>query len=110
MAYTKKIEIQEYTETTDEIGNSISEWTTLFKPWAEVNCVGGKEYYAAAEVNSENDMTFKIRYSKKLSDKLTSEIRIVYNSKIYDVKHIEDHMEQHRQLIIRAKELNRGEQ
>lgn len=110
MAYNKKIEIQYYTEEQDDIGNDIPVWTTLFRPWAEVNCTGGKEYYAAAQVNSENDMLFKIRYSSCMEGKLPSELRIVYKGLIYDVKHIDDFMEQHRELIIRAEQLNGGVQ
>lgn len=106
MAYTKKIEIQALTERYDEIGQSISEWETIFRPWSSVNSIGGKEYYKAAQTNSQNDMIFKIRYTKKISGYKTSEIRIVYNSKIYNIKHIDDYMEQHRELVIRAEEIN----
>lgn len=108
MAYTKKIEIQCCTEADDDIGNDMQNWKTLFRPWAEVNCTGGREYYAAAQVNSENDMIFKIRYSRILADKLTSELRIVYNGIVYNIKHIDDFMEQHREYVIRAQQLNGG--
>lgn len=106
MAYNKKIEMQLLTETEDEIKQQITGWETFFRPWAEVRCTGGREYYAAAQVNSENDMTFKIRWSKKVAGKLTSELRIVYGGITYNVVHIEDVNEQHRELIIRARQLN----
>lgn len=108
MAYNKKIEIQHFSETIDVIGQRIQSWNTLFKPWASVNGVGGREYYKAAQTNSENDMIFKIRYSNKLNNCLTSEIRILYNGKTYDIKHIDDYMQQHRELVIRASEVNGG--
>lgn len=107
MAYTKKIEIQAMLETTDEIGQKIQEWKTIFHPWASVNGTGGREYYKAAQVNSENDMIFRIRYSKKIADYLTSEMRIVYNNKIYNVKHIEDFNERHMELVFRTEQLNK---
>lgn len=106
MAYNKKIEVQILTETEDEIKQQITGWATFFRPWAEVKCTGGREYYAAAQVNSENDMTFKIRWSRKIAGKLTSELRIVYDGIIYNVVHIEDVNEQHRELVIRARQLN----
>lgn len=109
MAYTKKIEFQVLTETTDEIGQRVPEWTTVFRAWASVNSIGGREYYKARQTNSENDMTFKVRYSRKIANYLTSEIRIVYNGKIFDVKHIDDYMEQHRELVFRTEQLNRGD-
>lgn len=106
MAYNKKIEVQLLTETKDEIGQLIPVWKTVFQPWAEIKCTGGREYYAAAQTNSENDMTFKIRFSKKVAGKLTSELRIVCGAIFYNVVHIEDVNEQHRELVIRARQLN----
>lgn len=106
MAYDKKIEIQLLTETRDGIGQQITGWETFFRPWAEVRCTGGREYYAAAQTNSENDMTFRIRFSKKVAGKLTSELRIVYSGIVYNIVHIEDVNELHRELIIRARQLN----
>lgn len=108
MAYSRKIEIQLLTEAKDEIGQDVSSWETLFRPWADIDGVGSKEYYAAAQSNSECDMTFKIRYSRLIAKKLTSEIRVIYNGLIYDVKQIYDYKEQHRQLVIRARQLNGG--
>lgn len=106
MTYNKKIEVQLLTETRDEIGQQITGWDTVFSPWAEVKCSGGREYYAAAQVNSENDMTFRIRWSGKIAGKLTSELRIVYGGIIYNVVHIEDVNERHREFVIRARQLN----
>lgn len=106
MAYNKKIEVQFLTETEDEIRQQITGWKTFFRPWAEIKCTGGREYYAAAQVNSENDMTFRIRWSRKIAGKLTSELRIVYGGIVYNVVHIEDVNEQHRELVIRARQLN----
>lgn len=106
MTYNKKIEVQLLTETEDEIKQQITGWETFFRPWAEVRCIGGREYYAAAQTNSENDMTFKIRWSRKIAGKLTSELRIVYDGIIYNVVHIEDVNEQHREFVIRARQLN----
>ncbi len=106
MTYNKKIEVQLLAETRDEIGQQVTGWETVFRPWSEISCTGGREYYAAAQTNSENDMTFKIRFSKKVAGKLTSELRIIYDGIVYNVVHIEDVNEQHRELIIRARQLN----
>ena len=108
MAYTKKIEIQSLTESQDAIGNDKETWTTLFKPWAEITTAKSQEYYAAAQVNSEKDYVFKIRYSRIIAGKLSSELRILYNDRYYDIKHIDDVNEQHRQIVIRAEVRNGG--
>lgn len=108
MAYTKKITVQYYAETEDTIGNMVRSWQTLFSPWAEINTATGKEYYAAAQVNSENDVVFKIRYSSCMAGKLTSELRILYGGRYYDIKRIDDVNEQHSQFVIRAVLKNGG--
>lgn len=110
MAYTHKIQFQILSEVTDEIKSQSEEWTTIFTAWASVKGIGGREYYNARQTNSENDVVFKVRYSRKIADYLTYEIRIVYNGKVFDVKHIDDYMEQHRELVFRTQRLNRGEE
>lgn len=106
MTYNKKIIFQILTEKTDKIGNQVQEWIDFFTAWANVNSVGGREYYSASQVNSQNDVVFKTRYSRKIAVFLSSEIRILYNGKVYDVKHIEDYQEQHRQLTFRTEAHN----
>lgn len=109
MAYTKKIEIQQHIEAQDTIGNDTYEWETLYSPWAKIEeNATGKEYYEAAQTNSENDVIFKVRYSSKLEGKLTSELRIKYKNAYYDVKHM-DGMEEHSlEVTIRTVKLNGG--
>ena len=106
MAYNKKIEIQIMTESQDDIGQDVPAWDTLFSPWTEISTLKGREYYAAAQTNSEKDVIFKIRYSRQLADKLSSELRLIYNGYIYDITDINDINEMHRTFEIRAKMLN----
>lgn len=109
MAYTKKIEIQNYTETQDSIGNVVQTWAVLYSPWSKIEeNATGKEYYEAAQTNSENDVIFKVRYSQKLEGKLTSELRIKYKNTYYDVKHIDGLEEHSLELVIRTVKLNGG--
>lgn len=106
MTYNKKIIFQILTEKTDKIGNQVQIWEDFFKAWASVNGVGGREYYAASQVNSQNDVVFKTRYSRKIASFLSSEIRIVYNGRTYDIKHVDDYQERHQQLVFRTEERN----
>lgn len=109
MAYTKKIEIQQYTETQDDIGNTVKEWITIFSPWAKIEeNATGKEYYEAAQINSENDVVFKTRYSRILEGKLTSELRVRYRDAYYDIKHIGGIEEHSPEVVIRTVKLNGG--
>ena len=103
MAYTKKIEVQQYTESQDKIGNDKQTWTTLCTLWSKIEeNTKGKEYYAAAQTNSENDIIFKVRYTKALENKLTSELRIVYNGAKFDIKSIGGLVERAPELAIRT--------
>ncbi|MBQ6250171.1 phage head closure protein [Ruminococcus sp.] len=109
MAYTKKIEIQHYTESQDEIGNDGMLWAVLIRAWAKIEeNASGKEYYEAAQTNSENDVVFKIRYTKALENKLTSELRISYRGALYDIKSIGGLAERAPELTIRTVLLNGG--
>lgn len=110
MAYTKKIRFQVYKTEVDEIGNQCGKWADIFETWANVNGVGGREYYSARQTNSENDIIFKVRYSRKIADFLTSEIRIIYKNMIFDVQHVDDYMERNLELVFRTKLLNRSEE
>lgn len=102
MIYNKKITFQILSNHEDDIGNQIPQWSDLFTAWANVNAVTGREYYSACQVNSENDVIFKTRYSKKIADFNSTEIRILYNNKVFDIKHVEDYQEQHKYLTFRT--------
>lgn len=110
MAYNKKIDVQILTESQDKIGNCSAGWSSLYPGgvWAFIKGVGGREYYAAAAANTENEMRFYIRYSRKIAEYRfkTAEIRIVYDGITYNVKHIDDPAEKHLELIIRGTAIN----
>lgn len=106
-AYTKRIEIQRRTAVLDDsIGNEAETWETVLSAWASALCTTGKEYYEAAQVNAENDVTFRLRYSAAIHALHTAEVRVLYAGKTYNVKQITDYREQHRELVIRACEVN----
>lgn len=92
--FSKRIEIQKLVTETDSIGNQLEEWETVVKPWC------------SAVITTGNDITFKMLYSRKIHKMKPSEIRIIYNGKAYDVKHITDYREQRRTLEIKAVEIN----
>ena len=108
MAYNKKITVQAFSESRDIIGQDIQTWTAVGSFWAEIKTYGGKEYFAAAQVNSENDVLFKVRFSRLLSGYLSSQLRVIYQSCVYDVKSAVDVNQQHRIIEIRSRILNGG--
>ena len=91
------------------IGNIDQTWTALYNPWANVEeNATGKEYYDAAQTNSQNDVIFKVRYSSVLEGKLTSELRIKYKNAYYNVKHMDGIEEHSLEVAIRTVKLNGG--
>ena len=113
MTYNKKIRILKSTDVQDEVGNTDCVWNEVFCGWASFNCTGGRRYYEAAQTNQQNDMTFTIRYCQSASTvrcKCSNEdpdYRIYYNNRYYTVKHVDDYMESHRQLVFTAEEVRK---
>lgn len=111
MTYNKKIRILQSTDVQDEIGNTDCVWREVFHGWASVNGVGGRKYYDAAMTNTQNDMIFTVRYCKAVSSVKCKccdsdpDYRIAYNGRFYAVKHVDDYMESHRELVFRAEEV-----
>lgn len=102
--YKHPIIIQAYSKESvfDDVGNDITDFVDLLKCRAQINGIGGKEYYAAAQNNAENDVTFEVRYCKALKDITPQSARIVYAGHFYDIKHIDDFMQTRESLKIKA--------
>lgn len=113
MTYNKKIKILQSTDVQDEVGNTDCMWTEIFHGWASVNYIGGRKYYEAAQTNTQNDVIFTVRYSKSVSTvrcKCCDEdpdYRIMYNGRFYAVKHVDDYMDSHRELVFRTEEVRK---
>lgn len=111
VTYNKKIRILQSTDVQDEIGNTDCVWTEIFHGWASVNNTGGRKYYDAAQTNSQNDVIFTIRYCRSASSVKCKccdsdpDYRISYNGRMYAVKHVDDFMESHRELVFRTEEV-----
>lgn len=99
----KRIVIQLHTSKEDEIGNHMSLWTDLYKCWANVSGVSGKEYWQARQQNEEQIFSFKIRYCRKLSGLNTYDYRILYNGETYNIQYIDNLFQADSLLIIKAK-------
>lgn len=110
MTYNHKVEIHVLTESVDDIGQMIQQWEKKHSCWASISHIGAREYYKAAQTNSQNDIRICIRYSKQLSGYSPQDIRVKYNSKYYDVKSISDYMEKHMELEFRCSEIRRTEE
>jgi SPP1 family predicted phage head-tail adaptor len=91
----KRITIQKYTTTVNENGFEVEAWVDYKPIWASRDDLQGREYYAAAAVQSENTVKFGIRYIKELDQDISEEaievtklFRIKYINSTFDIKSI----------------------
>lgn len=77
-----RITIQEYKSVSDDDGFESKEWVEFKKLWSKKTGLSGRVFYAAAAVQSESDVVFKIRYTKGI----TSSMRIVEGENTYEIK------------------------
>lgn len=102
MNYKEPIKIYKINFTTDDIGNQIPAEILLLACRANVNGIGGKEYYAAAQQKADKDINFEVRYCSALSDLQPQTTFIEFRSKRYDVKNIDNYMFRNETLKIKA--------
>lgn len=81
-----RITIQKLETTTNENGYEIETWTDFKNLWAAVSNLIGREYFEAAEVQTENTIKFTIRYI----DEIDTTMRILFKGKQYNITSIDN--------------------
>lgn len=103
-AMRHRITFMQKVPTTDSEGFTQETWQPFKTVWAAVEQVSGREYYQAATVNAENDVRFRIRYLRGI----TQDMKISYNNKLYDIQSIIDAKGTKEELVIVAREVVQG--
>lgn len=98
----KPIKINKIVNTFDDEDNSIKSFELYHACKAEINCLGGKEYYAAKQVNSENEVTFTVRFCAKLRNLTPQGYCIEFDGDMYDIAYIDNYMMSNEFLKIKA--------
>jgi SPP1 family predicted phage head-tail adaptor len=99
--FLHRITLQKKFTTKDPEGLPLETWQNIATIWAAIEPLRGREYFQAATVKSQNMTRFTTRYRKGI----TSEMRILYDSKLYDIQSIIDVEGRHQQLELMAKEV-----
>ena len=88
MAMNKPIKIQKLDPKTEV-------WQDYYKCYAEVNKSSGREYFNAKTTISQNTFNFKVRYIRQLEDSIlnTSQYRIIYKDKEFNIINVDDKQE-----------------
>ena len=76
------IEIQEFGTITDIEGFETPGWVKFKSIWASKQGLAGRAFYAAKAVQSENDVTYRIRYTKGIK----AGMRVIDKDDIYYIK------------------------
>lgn len=85
---TKRIALQSFTTTRDEVGQPIKTYATYDTVWAGLNStrLGSEENEASNQVYSEVNYIFTIRYHSSIK----AIDRIVFGARIFDINVIRD--------------------
>lgn len=93
---SKRIVVQRPVRTADEGGGSEISWEDAATTWAAVTPVSGKEEIVRGRLKGEVTQKVTVRYRAGMS----SEMRLLYDGRILDVKAVIDPEEKHRFLEI----------
>lgn len=75
-------------------GESLAQWTALAEVWMSIEPLRGRELFAAQEHQSETEVRIRIRYR----DDVTTQMRVLHDSKYYSVLAVIDSELRHREL------------
>jgi len=96
----QRIEIQAVTETPDGMGGFSEVWTTFATVWADIRPVKAEEKFYSQQLQAKTSHKITIR----TLDTVTEKSRIVYNSRIFEIKGIMRDLEESRYMLLECKE------
>ncbi len=88
----------------DRYGNWNTTWTDYIVCHANVNSLYGAEYYAAAQYQQEQSLDFTVRYCLSVMNIDTTNYRILFRGKAYNIEHIDYLSFKKNEIKIRAKQ------
>lgn len=94
----ERLTIQHYTVVDDGMGNEIPTWSDLATVWCRVEPLKGDERIIADAVRNPYSVVFHIRYRNDV----TTDLRIMYQGKLFNLKRITNYDERKRFLSIEA--------
>lgn len=88
-ALNVRIIFQKSTSVSDEVGNYTLQWSDYFSCYATISNGNGGETEKAVVTETES-FSFTVRYCKKAADVNTTQYRIFFNNKAYNIKSIDN--------------------
>lgn len=96
---TRKITIQSPIEVQNSHGEPIATYPTYAIRSAQIESLQGKESFNSVQEVNTYKVIFKIRYDS-VTKSITEKMRVSYNSKIYDIESVVNHLELNREIHI----------
>lgn len=95
-----RVEIQSFTETRDAYGGVTKTPVTDATVWARVSPLSGREYWQAAQVQSETTHEIEIRYRTRPEAKQ----RVLWGSRVFEILSVINPEERNVKLLLMCKE------
>ena len=86
-----RVIFQKSAVVVDAIGNHKNEWTDFYSCYATVSGENGKKATAAGITVEDSDLSFSVRYCRKVSEINSTKYRVLFNGEIYNILLV-DHM------------------
>ena len=99
--FRHRITLQELVTGQDEAGQPVQEWQDVATVWAAVEPLRGREYWAAAQVQSEVTTRIRIRYRSGVRP----DMRVLYGGRVFNVTAVIDPEERHMELQLMCREV-----
>jgi len=90
----------------DDYGGETASWSKLAMRWVSVEPLNGREYFAAEQIVGEANVRIRARYDDTLSTVTVKSHRIVYGSRVFDIRSIINPSERNAELIFMCREQN----
>jgi SPP1 family predicted phage head-tail adaptor len=82
-----KIRLERATETQSAFGEPVKAWTLLKEVWGAVEPLKGAERQRAQQASAVEDVRIVVRWSSDIAS-LNVKDRVVFGTKIYDIKSV----------------------
>lgn len=97
MRYLHMIELQ-------YLPKGSSEWASVARMHAGVNKTSGDEYLAGGAIQSQEFLTFTVRYCAAVAGirRNTQRYRVLYKGSVYKIQDYDDFQEQHKSVKLKG--------
>ncbi len=103
----QRIIFQKNAVMTDSIGNHLNGWEDYYACYATIGGENGREMVSAGTVVENTDISFSVRFCRKVDAVTEDKYRILFKGEIYNITGI-DHMNyKHREVKFRCQKARR---